>query len=384
METGHAKFKQEVDTISRFKGENIDFDSTTGESYLLNIPIHILSTIMEFCIGREYVRFRATCKHFYLATPSVPWSNERTLKRLQMYPLDPPWLVVLDNRRGIITLIHPISDDRYYIRKPQELKGDYQISCSRYGWLLMYQIPGPIVFFNPFTSNIRELPEAPASLKSLCFSAPPTSPKCMVVGFTTSIQCHVFIHCVSQESTWRKFHINFGGDDPGPYSFSLATFSGQDVYALCNNIEIVAFRDMNKDRNHWKGVVDKAPISGCRSPAQYFLSTFYEHLLLVIVGEFGESVEMFTANEITEEWEKLTYLGNQTIYLSDTSCIRLETIYPEMGNKIYFPRFCAFDGTTRIFYSLYTKRYNTFRDDLLGTKQYCCPHAWIEPSWSSF
>ncbi|KAI3683663.1 hypothetical protein L1987_84175 [Smallanthus sonchifolius] len=75
-------------------------------------------------------------------------------------------------------------------------------------------------------------------------TAPPTSPDCMVVGFTTCGQWHVFIHFISREPTWRIYSLNFGGDDP--YSYYLPTFCGHDVYALCNNEGVNAFRDMNE------------------------------------------------------------------------------------------------------------------------------------------
>ncbi|KAL8263130.1 hypothetical protein R6Q59_024479 [Mikania micrantha] len=131
----------------------------------------------------------------------------------------------------------------------------------------------------------------------------------------------MLIHFVSREPTiWHNVGLSFVGDVP--YSFSFPTFCGRVVYALCNNERVDSFRDMTEADNYsWESVVGKAPRNRCKSPAQYFLSSCDQHILLVIVGEFGESVEVFEVNESTDEWEKIDGLGKHMIYISDTSCI---------------------------------------------------------------
>ncbi|KAI3826142.1 hypothetical protein L1987_00187 [Smallanthus sonchifolius] len=386
LEVDHAEEEEEDDDkdteiVSRpVKGE---FDSEKGELQLLNMPLHILELIMEFCIGVEYLKFRATCKRGCLAAPSIQWSNKT---RLKSYSLASPWLMVLDNYRDIITFIDPRYGDRYFIRTPQELKGGYEIYYSRYGWLLMYKNKDEsrLVFFNPFTSNIRKLPDV-GYWESFCFSAPPTSPDCMVVGFSRHGSLHVAIHFVSLESTWCTYQLNF---NLAPYSFHFPTFSGRDIYFLCDNERIEAFRDMADDDHSWELVADKAP---SRSLSQYFLSTCDQHLLLVIVGEFGGLVEVFKLDKSTQEWEKIDELGKHMIYISNTTCFCLEAKSPEMGNKIYFPRLSDDKNSKIVFYSLETCRYHTFDDNniqeslganFFATKQIYNPHTWIEPSWS--
>ncbi|KAI3683688.1 hypothetical protein L1987_84201 [Smallanthus sonchifolius] len=134
----------------------------------------------------------------------------------------------------------------------------------------------------------------------------------------------------------HEFRLNFGGDDP--YSHHFPTFNGRDVYALCNNKGLDVFRDMTEDDYSWEVDVDKAPI--------------------IIVGGFGESVEVFKINESTEEWEKTDGLGKHMIYISNTSCICVEAKSPEMENKIYFPRLLHNEGTKIVFYSLETRKYH--------------------------
>ncbi|KAM0053152.1 hypothetical protein Hdeb2414_s0007g00256571 [Helianthus debilis subsp. tardiflorus] len=381
LEADRPEAKQDQDTEVIIRSVNCDeteFDSKTSESHLLNVPFHILEMIMEHCFGDEYMNFRATCKRCYLAAP--------LLRRSQMYS---PWLMVFDNYGGLFTFIGPICGNKYTIKKPQELKGDCRILCSRYGWLLLLVFKShgcELVFFNPFTSDIRKLPEAPCRLGSLCFSEPPTSPDCMVVGFTIDGPC---IHFVSREPpSWCR--LDFGTNDP--FSFRFPTFSGRDIYALCENKEKVeVLRDVSKEGYSREVVVDKAPSSCCGFWGGYHLSKCDQHLLLVIVAPLGTSVEVFKQNNSTKEWEKIYDLGKHMIYISTTSCICLEAKLPEMGNKIYFPRLLHIEDTKFMFYSLQTCMYHTFDDkniqecfgaDLQGTTYLCNPHTWIEPSWS--
>ncbi|KAI3802937.1 hypothetical protein L1987_31084 [Smallanthus sonchifolius] len=142
---------------------NAEFDSTTSESHLLNVPFHILEMIMEHCVGVEYMRYR-----------------------------------------GIITFKDPIRGGKYFIKTPHELEGDYRIYCS------------------------------------------------------------------SLENLLRKFKLN----------------------------------------------------------------------------------------DSTRKWEKLDGLGKHMIYISDISCVCLEAKSPQMGNKIYFPRFLKNEKI--VFYSLETCSNNYF------------------------
>ncbi|GJR53656.1 hypothetical protein Tco_1404177 [Tanacetum coccineum] len=81
---------------------------------------------------------------------------------------------------------------------------DYKIRSSMFGWLLLKQNDHThgLVFYNPFTNDLRKLPKAEYNqFESLCFSAPPTSVDCMVVGFTWGWDAH--IHFVNHEPSWR-------------------------------------------------------------------------------------------------------------------------------------------------------------------------------------
>ncbi|PWA42336.1 hypothetical protein CTI12_AA547290 [Artemisia annua] len=352
------------------------------ESHLLNIPFDIMKNIVEHCVGLEYLNFRATCKLCHLAAPMIQWSSETALKRLKTYSLVSPWLMVFDNRHGIITFTDPVFGDTYFRKTPQELIGDIRIRSSKYGWILMFELSGPTFFYNPFTNDIRKLPFVPY-VEDFGFSAPPTSPDCMVVAFTKSV---VFIHFVNRESSWRISRMDFGNIIP--HSFAFPTCYGRDIYTVDEG-RLDVFRNMDEGICFWENVVAQPPKGcGCRSSAQHYLVKCDQQLLIVFVDKFGESVEIFKLNHSTKKWETVDRLGRHVIFICDKTCMCIEAKTPEMENKIYFPRLHAKNGKI-VFYSLETCMFHIFNGrkieksfkDLFGTKFHSNPHTWIEPSW---
>nr|GEW92651.1 cation/H+ exchanger, cation/H+ exchanger, CPA1 family [Tanacetum cinerariifolium] len=149
-----------------------DDDVELNELQLLDLPLGVLEMIMKFCIGLEYLNFRATCKSCHLAAPLLQWRGEAALKRLQQwrgkaalkrlqnYYLLPPWLMLVDKKRDIVTFEDPLSGYKYFMKS------------------LPYQIIDSARFYSSFYC--------------LCFSAPPPSPDCMVVGFGKEESVEVF------------------------------------------------------------------------------------------------------------------------------------------------------------------------------------------------
>ncbi|GKA48239.1 hypothetical protein Tco_0741197 [Tanacetum coccineum] len=320
LESENTDAKQGAKDVNRIvKGDE-------DESHLLNLPTHVLELmLMEFCVGVEYLKFRSTCKRCHLAAPLITCNNGKASTRLREYTLLSPWLILFDKRKGIITLTDPVSGDKYFIRTPQELICDLEIKDSRYGCLLIIKSGGSLIFYNPFTSDIHELPQLDDS-DIFSFSAPPTSPGCMVVGITIdAYYYHVCIHFVGGEPSWRRNLLDIWGDD----CYSSLTVFGRDLYAL---------RD---DRG-----------------LDSFLLRCGEHLLQVILGKFEESVEVFKLNDSTQEWVKLDSLGKHVIFIWGRSSLCIDAKTPQMENKIYFPRLPAENENLNdmVFYSLETCR----------------------------
>ncbi|GKB08031.1 hypothetical protein Tco_0836315 [Tanacetum coccineum] len=242
-----------------------------SQSHLLNLPLHILEMTMEHCACLECLNFRATCKRCHSVAPSKELSDKSTLRRM-------------------------------------------------FGWLLFY-IDTTLVFYNPFTSDIRKFPHLGYDEGSFCFSAPPTSPDCMVVLLPKK-EAYVYIHLVVREPSWHRIELDYS------YTFCFPTFYGRDLYALCDNGELHVFKDLDLggDDYSFKDYIAGDPESCCtsRDQQQHFLTKCDQHLLLVIVGLSGESVEVFKLNNNTKEWEKVDSIGRNMIYICRTTCLCIE------------------------------------------------------------
>nr|GEY80553.1 hypothetical protein [Tanacetum cinerariifolium] len=304
----YAKPKQEVEDKDRAIVVRLvnDDDVELDESRLLNLPLGVLEMIMEFCIGLEYLNFRATCKLCHLAAPVVQWGGEVALKRLQNYSLLSPWLMMADEKRGIVTfedplyevfyrLSHhekrgivtfedPLYDYKYFMKKLRAPIADGEVCYSGYGWLLYYSECELLEFCNPFTDEVHDLPKTENYFYSLFFSAPPTSPDCMVVGFE---RVGIFIHFVHGEQTWRLVShwvdnddeddgdadadADDDDDDDDGLAFYCATFYGRDLYALCVNGKLHVFKNLGQEDYSWKQDVVEAPRIRGRSYPNYSL-----------------------------------------------------------------------------------------------------------------
>ncbi|GJR43432.1 hypothetical protein Tco_1121313 [Tanacetum coccineum] len=169
LESENADAKQEGDKDVSIIVKPVNGDE--DESHLLNLPLHVLGLVMEFSVGIEYLKFRSECKTCHLAAPLIPWNNGKASKKLQIVSL---------------------------------------------------------VFYNPFTSDMREPPQLRDS-DIFSFSAPPTSPNCIVVGITIDeYHYHVCIHFVGGERSWRRILLDIHAVD----YFSSLTLFGRDLYAL--------------------------------------------------------------------------------------------------------------------------------------------------------
>ncbi|KAL8263272.1 hypothetical protein R6Q59_024621 [Mikania micrantha] len=77
---GEIKSQQEENSMVDEVDANCTRIEESMESCLLNIPFDVLKMIMDFCVGVEYLNFRATCKQCHLAAPMA--LNTSTFARL--------------------------------------------------------------------------------------------------------------------------------------------------------------------------------------------------------------------------------------------------------------------------------------------------------------
>nr|XP_043610158.1 uncharacterized protein LOC122581906 [Erigeron canadensis] len=211
-----------------------------SESHLLYVPFDVLELLMKFCVGVEYMNFRATCKGCHLAAPLIKWRDQTELVGLQNYSLASPWLMVVNQILGVITFTDPLLGDIYFTGISKLSIAEETIYCSRFGWLLFKTSAYCLVFFNPFTKDLCELPHANNMYKQLWFSAPPTSPDCMIVGF---INGEVEIHYVSGEPIWDTYEV-CPIYESSPVSFP--TYHDGDLYYLYE-IELRVFKHLGEN-----------------------------------------------------------------------------------------------------------------------------------------
>ncbi|XP_071702480.1 uncharacterized protein [Rutidosis leptorrhynchoides] len=369
-----------------------------NESRVYNIPFGVYKIILEYCVGVEYLNFRATCKLCHLAAPLIGWRNESSLRRRRWhnYSLNSPCLMVVD--KGIVTFIDPLSGDKYFMKNSKlslSLVED-TIYCSRYGWLLCesreYECP---VFFNPFTNDVRKLPVFNnGDVKSLCFSAPPTSSDWIVGGYAIINDRITLIYFVSGKPSWCLFEDNNDRNFVNGEPLFSSIFIGRDLYAMYKEMvnptiwqpHTNTYIEMRSTVSYMYSstfdpidsvILAEVPKSSCSSRTQYFVMNCDEYLLVVIVGEFGE-VEVFRRNHADDQWKKTDTIGRHTIYIGGPTSVCVDAKTREMENKIVFPNL--------VWYSLKTRTYHTFGGKLVnngfGGFLEAKTHAWIEPSWS--
>nr|XP_043639590.1 uncharacterized protein LOC122610687 [Erigeron canadensis] len=167
-------YKQEEEDI---KGDEImmmksvtDDEFEFNESHLLNFSIHFLEMIMENCAGVEYLKLRATCKRCHLAAPLMIMEGQIWIKEIAESFISFTMANVLyENYTGI------------HLWKEGIL---FKV------WLVV------AVSYQVYT-GVRKLPCIEYSIAdSFSFSTPPTSPDCMVVGFSGYVDWEVHIHFV--------------------------------------------------------------------------------------------------------------------------------------------------------------------------------------------
>ncbi|XP_071719886.1 uncharacterized protein [Rutidosis leptorrhynchoides] len=266
--------KQETNKEDKIMIRSVVTTDGLDESRLNDIPFDILEMITKLCVGVEYMHFRATCKHVRLAAPLIQWrSNKSEMRRLKTYSVLSPWLMVVDNNRGIVTFTDPILGDKYRMKRSHMSKILHEkILCARFGWMVYHEVNLSLVFFNPFTNEIHNhsLNLVPL-LSNVCFSAPPTSLDCTVVGFPLQDKSLVYLYQVAAgERTWQRLPLDYGGG-VDPHSMRFPTFVGCDLYALFNNGEIYVLRNIvngQQDYSWKKVVVDN--VGGGRSGGNIF------------------------------------------------------------------------------------------------------------------
>ncbi|GMY31273.1 f-box/kelch-repeat protein [Fagus crenata] len=364
--------------------EDID---DTSELHLSDLPFDMVKVIAERLILVDYLHFRATCKIFHSAAPSIQWRIALQM-RVENPSLLSPWLVFFE-KQSVCTLIDPIHGDKYRINLPQELKGGYIVCGSKVGWLLVAVGEKSTFFFNPFTQVILPLAELsgdkPRNFSCIGFSSSPISSECVVIEFDKqmSLEESGGDEFVLESSRLGEDHwdTNFFDDDDFFFNDNSPVFYRGAFYCLGKKGNLGLLKLNDEEEYTWKVLTQPKPpcLSGYH---QNFLVECDGELLSVFVGCLGKWIQVFKLNESKMTWIRVESLGNYMLYLSCSPSLAVMAKNSGMENKIYFPIFC---GESMVFFLLETKKFHSFESKDIAIDFYSSREklrcGWIEPRW---
>jgi len=367
-------------------------DDTTTNDYELSLDV--VGVIAKRLNVFDYLHFRATNKHFRIGAPPVQWRsyNDISVLRFDDHSLCP--LLVFLDKDNVFTFVHPKHGlkYKYTIKLPKvnflegkayddvHLNSDCEICYSKEGWLLLTRNSNCSFFFNPFTKEVIPFEYEPITIRSgkcVGFSHCPTSYKCVIVDFDENALFHhktPIFRLLDYETRYdSSFYFQHGYLSLGNKS---PTFHNGSFFYLSNKGMLGVIK-LTEDGASWKEF--KELQSPCTGFINNFLVECNGNQLSIFEGPFGKWVRVFKLNESTMTWTKVESLGNHMLFVGNTSFSAVANI-PGMENKIYFPRFY---GQSILFYSLKTKKYHTFEDEVLNFENVREPlnSSWIEPKW---
>ncbi|CAN0921854.1 F-box/kelch-repeat protein At1g57790 [Linum grandiflorum] len=391
----------------------------------------ILCSILSNLHGKDIPVFRAVCRNW----SSIP-------EPLTKHVTDPfseivkhPFLL----RSTCSELYSPAYNKTYC----QPGLPNARILSSNFGWLLI-SIGGTFFFHNPSTGDSIKLPHDPYPValwyNVMSFSAPPTSPDCVVFCLLNhpehdSLEHLAFIRRgdrswhhspnwstmkleIERESMVARNHksssrkrvmVNQGNRGKFRLFPCKAEFNWSDhrsapvfhkgaFYCLSQGGggrgRLGIFDPTKKTKKNMWRILD---VESCRT---YFSTNYHDQsflmessrgeLISVFVERYGEFVRVFKFDEELELWQSVCSLGDQVAFLSPTSSIILpcrELQVKGLENTIHFARFDE-DGNHNVFYSLSTGKFHSFKngctsDDLFDTQLYL-NSTWIVPDFRSF
>ncbi|CAI0464639.1 unnamed protein product [Linum tenue] len=302
-----------------------------------------------------------------------------------------------DQTSSIYKLYSSTSNEWYFVDAPPELDQTL-IHSSNYGWLLLSR-GDKLFFFHPSTGNIIYLPDLRpfSDHNRISFSAPPTSPDCVVFGLADASWSESYVPIAvlrRGESFWtykgfpnktRLNHFNrkrnkasnkrrglrirktlcnlrpipCNADFKWSNSASAPVFHNGAFYCLdqCGRLGVFRPGDKNnkkkKEEKTWRLLDTRhsAFTSHVRNEG-YLLRSRKGELMSIVVGPWGSSIKVLKFNEPRKLWQRATSLGDDVIFLSSTSCIAMSCqelgVKAGLENTIHFVRF---HGRHNVFYS---------------------------------
>ncbi|CAN0898090.1 F-box/kelch-repeat protein At1g57790 [Linum grandiflorum] len=297
----------------------------------------ILGLILSNLYGKDVPVFRAVCRPWY-SVPS-PKSKHVRASEIVKYPF------LLSYRNNGSEFYTPAYNKTYSSVVNAPLLGlEYaQIHSSNFGWLLLSRNSG-LFFLQPVTGDVIELPQMdlPASvplLSQMCFSAPPTSPHCMVFGIRNMIcgelpDSSVQLAFIPRgDSSWRSWNHYYPNNArltfyryrlrgskvktnrctfrPVPSkatilwtsSGSAPVFHNGAFYCLSQDGRLGVFDPMKNRSNMWRLANANNNVVSSDRDKVYLMESSRGDLISVVVGLRGEFLRMFKFDEDLKLWQ---------------------------------------------------------------------------------
>ena len=346
-----------------------------------SLPEELLSLILSLVYFCDYPKFRATCTSWRRVSPPLELTPH--------YPKHQSPCLLLHGLRRTIEFFNPMYNITY--KTDISELSDITVYSFNHGWFLMGSRGGHNVFFlDPFTNARVEIPNIPSNITfdKICFTSSPTSSDCMVIGFEICLgylkvgivkrgEENWTIEAFISSKIWLRFHLS----DSNPILYN------GEYYCLdiAGNLGVLKPESVS---DSWCIYPQRLPRKLRDTFRQSFIVESNGDILSVYVHRGRDQrVCVYKLDFSKMVWERIEDLGNRTLYISNTTSFSTNSTIGKMGNKIFFPKFNGKDG---VFYSLVSKRYHTYGDDVCENpreikelKEFVCA-TWVLPEFASF
>ncbi|KAJ3676094.1 hypothetical protein LUZ60_003506 [Juncus effusus] len=282
--------------------------------------VHHLAFLDSRCISRAIPRWIPTIRS--TQKPIVANCNHES-----------PCLLSFSNDYKTCRLFDPLRNINCLIKTPN-VPTDVKILSCKHGWLLLMLSYHDIIFYNPLSKVVIEIPPLEKSSHfSFSFSSPPTSSNCVVVGIKINEYERKIIACNKGDREWTDVLV-----EPLNGGIRVRLTSA------------VIFRD----RFHWLGsdgqIIVLDPITrewDVRHTGINVYITRWKYLVesdnelfYIVATQDGDSIFVYKFDELKYAWKKTENLDGRWFFLSQEGSIGVSaSVVGYKKESLYFPMF---------------------------------------------
>ncbi|XP_022764313.1 F-box/kelch-repeat protein At1g57790-like [Durio zibethinus] len=240
----------------------------------------------------------------------------------------PPLLFLLGEPNGETkhAFLDPVNQSPF-LSEAEFPELQFQVEClsSGHGWLLLLSRQTSSLFFlNPFTRQKIDLPYRSSGFTAVAFSAPPTSPDCVVFAIQ-----HQYEKC------WNRYPYRVGKD----FGVLMHAICNDGILYCMDSCGRIATFDANKKGDTWTEISSK-------NFKQVRLSCFFkfngELYGVKLYGNYSavETVyKLKLENGVAAAWEEVNDMRDHTMFLGPYgSCAAVGLDEKLLQKKIFLAR----------------------------------------------